>query len=201
MKQRPVVNIVGEHVALGPIQRELVPVYHRWLNDFAGLHTLGVSIRPMTLEGEAAWYERAAAAQDDVTFTIYERTTWTPIGTTSLMAIDERNRKADFGLLIGDAAARGKGYGTQTTRLMLDYAFTVLGLHNVMLIVLEYNAAGRRVYEKAGFREYGRRRECRWSGGRFWDDIYMECLSTEFPGSGLAQLLPGSQHRAATDEA
>ena len=44
-------------------------------------------------------------------------------------------------------------------RLLLDYAFTVLGLHSVMLTVVEYNHAGRRCYEKAGFREMGRRRE------------------------------------------
>ncbi len=36
----------------------------------------------------------------------------------------------------------GRGYGTETTRLMLDYAFTALGLHNVMLTVFVFNAAG-----------------------------------------------------------
>ena len=49
---------------------------------------------------------------------------------------------------------------------MLDYAFTALGLHSVMLIVDEFNLAGRRAYEKAGFREFGRRRQCHWIGGR-----------------------------------
>ena len=48
---------------------------------------------------------------------------------------------------------------------MLDYAFTALGLHNVMLTIHEYNLAGRRAYEKAGFKEIGRRRQCRWLNG------------------------------------
>jgi diamine N-acetyltransferase len=144
LEQEPLINIAGERVALGPLQRDLLPVYQRWANDFAGLHTLGASIRPMTQEGEAAWYERAATAHNEVSFTIYERQTWTPIGNTSLMAIDERNRKAEYGILIGEPSARGKGYGTETTRLMLDYGFTALGLHNILLIVHEFNPAARR---------------------------------------------------------
>ena len=65
-----------------------------------------------------------------------------PKGNTGLHEVDYRNRTASFGILIGEPECRGKGYGTETTRLMLDYAFTALGLHNVMLIVFEFNAAG-----------------------------------------------------------
>ena len=96
---------------------------------------------------------------DAIWFTIYAIEGWQPIGTTDLFEIDHRLRTARFGMLIGEADARGKGYGTETVRLMLDYAFTALGLHNVMLNVSEYNLAGRRAYEKAGFKEFGRRRE------------------------------------------
>ena len=42
------------------------------------------------------------------------------------------------------------------------------------------NRVGIRAYEKAGFNELGRRRQCRWMGGKLWDEIYMDCLSTEF---------------------
>lgn len=65
---------------------------------------------------------------------------------------------------------------------MLDYAFTAVGLHDVMLRVFEFDKAGLRAYERAGFREMGRRRESYFMGGRMWDDIYMDCISTEFEG-------------------
>ena len=42
------------------------------------------------------------------------------------------------------------------------------------------NRVGIRAYKKAGFQECGRRRECRMMGGKLWDEIYMECLSTGF---------------------
>jgi RimJ/RimL family protein N-acetyltransferase len=82
--------------------------------------------------------------------------------------------------MIGEMDRRGKGLGTEATLLTLDYAFTVLGLHSVMLTVYEFNLAGRRAYEKAGIREFGRRRQSHWMGDRFWDEIFMDCLATEF---------------------
>ncbi len=184
----PVVNIIGEHVALGPLRREDVPRYHRWHNDFAIRRTLGEP-RPRTFERELASFERDARADGDAHFAIYDRVTWQPIGTTHLFGLDFRNGRAEFGILIGEAAYRGRGYGTETARLMLDYAFTALGLHNVYLTVNAYNAAGLRAYAKAGFREFGRRRQCKMLGGRRWDVVYMDCLATEFVSPVLATML------------
>ena len=121
-------------------------------------------------------------------FVIYERATGRPIGSTELMHIDFRNGRADFGIYIGEAEARGKGYGTETTRLMLDYAFTALGLRNVALTVAEWNIAGQRAYAKAGFREFGRRRACWPMGGRWWDEVHMDALASEFESPVLARV-------------
>lgn len=158
--EQPIINVLGERVALGPHCRELLPTYLRWINDFTALRTLGaVAPRPTTLEQEAIWYDGQSA--NEVRFTIYERAAWRPIGTTALHSIDHRNRAAVFGIHVGESDARGKGFGTEATRLTLDYAFAALGLHSVMLTVAEFNFAGRRAYEKAGFTEFGRRRQCR----------------------------------------
>jgi RimJ/RimL family protein N-acetyltransferase len=175
----PLINIVGERVALGPLRRDLLPLYARWMNDFSVTRTLLLPSGPMTLEAETAWYDQAATGADRY-FTIYRRDGWRPIGNLDLRDIDHHHRTASFGILIGEADARGRGYGTEAVRLALDYAFTALGLHNVMLTVYEYNHAGRRAYEKAGFRLIGRRRQARWHGGRFWDELFYDCLATEF---------------------
>ena len=183
--EQPVLNVVGELVALGPLRRDLLKVYGRWINDLASARNLG-SHRPYTAEEEEDWYASEVKAEDRVVFTLYEGESLRPIGTTSLFGIDHRNRRAEFGISIGEPECRGRGYGTEATRLTLDYAFTALGLHNVMLRVFEYNLAGIRAYEKAGFKEYGRRRECYLMGGRMWDDVHMDCLSTQFESPVLA---------------
>ncbi len=181
-----ILNVVGDLVALGPHRRDLLPTYQRWINDFATLRTLGIPPGPTTLEAETAWYDRTS--HDAAVFTIYERSSGRPIGNTDLREIDYRNRSAGFGLLIGEAECRGKGYGTEATRLMLDVAFTALGLHSVLLSTYAYNLAGYHAYLNAGFREIGRRRECRWMGGRLWDEILMDCLATGFVSPVLGKI-------------
>jgi diamine N-acetyltransferase len=176
----PILNVEGELVGLGPLRRDLLPLYQRWINNLGTMRTLDLPPYPITMEKEQNWYDRVSRAEGDAQFTIYERETLRPIGNTGLHELDYRNRTASFGIIVGEPECRGKGYGTETTRLMLDYAFTALGLHNVMLIVFEFNTAGIRAYQKAGFKEFGRRRECRLVGGRMWDEIQMDCLSTEF---------------------
>ena len=182
----PLVNIVGEQVALGPLRKDLFSTYVRWYNDLNMLRALGGTPRPLTLEQQGHWYESAIMGSEArVIFTVFEKSTGRSVGQTGLHGIDYRNRNAEFTITIGEPDARGRGYGTEATRLMLDYAFTVLGLHNVMLRVFSFNVAGIRTYTKAGFKKFGRRRECYVMGGTTWDVIYMECLASEWGPSPL----------------
>src|SRR5690554_5482678 len=156
--RQPVVNVTGERLAIGPWRNDLLDTYLRWFNDMAVARTLNHP-RQVTMH-ELTNSIAVQEADDSVEgFTIYETASWTPIGNAALTHIDFRDRTAEFEIVIGEASARGKGYGTEATRLVLDHAFTVLGMRNVMLKVYEFNLAGIRAYEKAGFREFGRRRQ------------------------------------------
>ncbi len=194
---QPIVNIVGDRVALGPLRCDLLPTYTRWRNDFTVARTLNYPPGPFTAEEREAWYARAASNSDPTTvrFTIYERAAWRPIGIANLHDVDARHGTAELGLMIGESDARGRGLGTEATRLLLDYAFTALGLHNVMLRVYAYNLAGLRAYQKAGFREFGRRTESRAFAGRRWAEVYMECLASEFVSPVLGRVLTPDEPR------
>lgn len=194
MADQPILNIVGERVALGPLRRDLIPLYARWRNDFEVQRTFGDAPRPVTIEDRTRWFE-AQSGSDAHWFTIYERGTMRPIGTTDLFEIEYRFRACRFGIQIGEADARGKGYGTEATRLMLDYAFVALGMHNVMLTVAEYNLAGRRAYEKAGFREFGRRRQADILNGVIYDEVFMDCVASEFASPLLARVFAPDEPR------
>jgi diamine N-acetyltransferase len=189
-KDQVVINITGEKVALGPIRRDLVPLYQRWLNDFEVTRTLSATLRPMTVESEEEWYSRSSRSEDEIYFTLYERATMRAIGGTGFHGIELHHRTAVFGIMIGEKDCWGQGYGTEATRLMLDYGFTGLGLHNIMLNVFSYNTRGIAAYTRAGFREFGRRREALRLGGRAFDIVYMDCLATEFESPALQRLLP-----------
>ena len=180
-EELPILNIAGEKVALGPHRRDLLPLYQRWINDFGVRVNLGGRVGPMTLAAEEAWFDGAAKSPgDNVHFTIYERETLRPIGTTALHHVDHFHRTAEFGIMIGEKETWGLGYGTEVTRLMLGYGFQNLGLHNICLRVFSTNERAQRAYLRAGYKEIGRRRECLRVGGAPCDEILMDCLATEF---------------------
>ncbi len=184
----PIINIRGNLVALGPVSKDMVPRFLRWINDFGTQLRVGMPMPgPVTAEGEDGWYENVSTGTDRHTFAIRELASMTVIGSTALHDIDMRDRSATFGIMIGDPDARGKGYGTEATSLMLDYAFAMLGLHSVHLTVYEFNVAGMKAYARAGFRECGRRREASWFADRWWDMIQMDCLAHEFESPVLAR--------------
>ena len=188
--QQPIINIAGDKVALGPIRRDLIPLFQRWSNDFEVVRFLG-TMEPSTIESEEDQYSRFSKAENQSYFTIYEQGRWRPIGATGLGDINHAHRTAEFYIMIGDKESWGKGYGTEVARLMLDYGFTCLGLHNISLWVHAENERGIRAYRRAGFRDAGHLRQFKWLGGRAYDFILMDCLATEFGSSVLHRLMPG----------
>jgi RimJ/RimL family protein N-acetyltransferase len=54
-------------------------------------------------------------------------------------------------LIIGNTAQRGKGYGGTVIHLLLQYCFAQLNAAEAELNVYDWNIAGMRCYEKAGF--------------------------------------------------
>ena len=188
--RQPIINIAGEKVALGPLRRDLIPLYLRWINDFEVVRFLGPAARPTSLEAEEDWYSRVSKADNQTVFTVYENSELRPIGTTGLGEINHAHRTAEFGIMIGEKDRWGKGYGTEVTRLILEYGFTCLGLHNIFLWVFATNERGIRAYRRAGFRMAGRLRQHLRLGGQAYDDILMDCLATEFQGGALSHLLP-----------
>ena len=177
----PMINISGDKIALGPITEAMLPSLYQWYNDFA-IEVLDSSIpHPQTLpslRGDLDGLSRSDRRRSD--FSIYERATMRLIGNVNLRDIDYRSRTAELGIIIGEKDCWGKGYGTETLWLILDYAFSVLGLHNVILDTTSFNERALRTYTRVGFREIGRRREAFRIGLATYDIVFMDCLATEF---------------------
>lgn len=185
--EHPVLSIVGEKVALGPIHRGLIEINHRWINQLGTTRFLHMQV--LSLESEEEWYETVASGKDITYFAIYEKESMRPIGGVNLHNYNAQHRRAELGIMIGEKDLRGKGYGTEAVQLMCDYGFNAMGLNSIMLLTTGFNIAGQRAYEKAGFKEIGRRREARWFAGKYWDDIYFDILASEFESPVLREVI------------
>jgi RimJ/RimL family protein N-acetyltransferase len=183
----PDLVIAGERVGLGPLRVDLAETYGRWVNHAEvrfGLEHLGLA----TPQTEEAWVEKTTKAGAErepasANFTVYDLSDRAPIGTTGLFEISHMHASANFGIALGER--RNQGLGSEAARLTLDWAFHVLGLQNVLLEALAWNAAAIRAYEKAGFRRIGVRRQAAMSRGARSDVVLMDALRDDFAGSGL----------------
>ena len=95
-----------------------------------------------------------------------------------------------FHITIGEKDAWGLGYGSEATALMLEHAFERLGLHRVALSVFAFNERAIRAYRKAGFVVEGRARQSIWRDGRYWDELQMSMLDSDWAAG--AQVPAGS---------
>ena len=117
---------------------------------------------------------------DTFTMAIHLRAGDRLIGSCAFSQLDGDNGSALYHITIGEKDAWGQGYGTEATQLMLEHAFARLGLHRIGLSVFAFNERAIRSYQKAGFSIEGRAREAIWRGGRFWDEVSMSILDTEW---------------------
>ena len=101
------------------------------------------------------------------------------IGLTELY--DIRDGSATLGIIIGERAYWGRGYGTETVRRVLDIAFNEVGLDSVRLSTFEDNLRAQASFRKAGFRELQRVAQ-RGDKGRMsvWMSIPRERWFSEF---------------------
>ncbi len=187
-------DVVGSRVALGPLRRDLLPVYRRWRDGFVALRAMSGDAWSAVLDEDGPWYDDLVMTDEHVWFTIYELKTLRPIGITGLIDIDQNDRSAEFFLHIGEVASQARGLGTETGRLMLEYAFVALQLETLFLMTYEFNLSELRSFERVGFREFGRQRQAHLKGGRLWDVIYLEVQADQIPGIGRRGDSSAQQH-------
>jgi len=139
---------------------------------------------PMSRNYERQWLEKSTTQDPwrdgSMTLVIEEKKNREFLGTVGLFNISKQNRSAEFGIAIHNPENLGKGYGTDTTRVMLWIAFHILGLNSVSLLTLDINERGQRAYEKAGFKRAGVYRQGAFVKGEFHDFIIMDILKEEF---------------------
>ncbi|EAG6748501.1 spermidine N1-acetyltransferase [Listeria monocytogenes] len=94
------------------------------------------------------------------------------VGLVELMEIDYIHRRAEFQIII-DPKFQGHGYAVSATKLAMKYAFHVLNMHKLYLVVDKVNEKAIHVYEKVGFIREGELIDEFFVDGTYHDAIRM----------------------------
>lgn len=127
----------------------------------------------------AAWLQTRQDSDDRADWAIHRAQDGAFLGEAVINDLDPDNESASFRIWLAGPALFGRGYGTEATHLVVDYALDEVGLHRLSLEVFDHNARARRVYEKCGFVLEGRLRDALlWDGSRH-NTLTMAILSTD----------------------
>ena len=170
--------LTGERVTLRPVREDDLPTLYAWRVDLADwAQTQDVAPYAMTYE---LFVERAhaTAAKAENVVEVVAEAGGTLVGRAVLMSFDPLARSCEVGISIAPGE-RGKGYGRECLRLLVDFAFRHRNVHRVHLRTLATNEAAIRCYEAVGFQHEGRDRDGAWVDGGWVDIVRMSILDTD----------------------
>ena len=173
--------IPGRNCSLRPLRREDIDGgWMEWFNDPEVTRHMLRGAFPNTHEEQVAFFESVVTGSpNDLVLAIVTEPEGKHVGTLGLHRIDWINRSAEFGMVVGESSARGRGIGKEATWLMCHHGFDRLNLHRIWLGVMASHGAVIRVMSGVGFREEARLREAVWREGQWEDNLIMGMLAGE----------------------
>jgi len=168
----------GKTISLLPLAARHLERTRAWVNDPYLMRLLNRTDHVTEAEHQD-WFNRLKDRTDCVYFAIETSDNHEHIGNIWLWDIDERHRRAEVRVVIGNHDRLGKGLGSEAIALVSDLAFDQLKLHKVYAYVLAINPRARAAFEKAGFAVEGVLRQDRWTGDAFADVFLLGKLNDE----------------------
>ncbi len=170
-------TIMGERVVLRPMTVDDAEPFLASMDDegtrLAGTH------RTFTLDDVRAWAGSRAYQDDRLDLTIVDRATGDWAGELAVNDWDAPNQTCGFRIALAPGF-RDRGFGSEATRLIVDYVFESLPIHRLSLEVFSFNPRAIRVYERVGFEREGVQRDALFWDGEFHDAITMSGLRPEW---------------------
>ena len=156
-------------------------IFYRWFLDKETIkYSLSKWQKKHSKKQVKQWLENIIKDKGSVNFGIIEISTKKLIGYAGICGISKINNSGEYFIFIGDKNSWGKGYGTEVTKLVVNYGFYKLHLHRIFLTVSEPNIGGVKAYAKAGFKKEGILGDAAFRDGKYHNKIMMSILDSEW---------------------
>ncbi|EMI24767.1 GNAT family N-acetyltransferase [Rhodopirellula europaea] len=160
-------ELLGDNVVLQSLTASDVDArYVDWLNDPEVNRFLESRFAQHTLESVKDFVQSQCDDPRVHFWRIIENESSTHVGNIKLGPIDPHHGVADIGLMIGDGSFRGRGIGSQSVRLVTEFALETLQLPKVTAHAYEVNEPSIRLFQSLGFQVEGRLRSHRMCDGK-----------------------------------
>jgi len=165
------------NVNIRKFKLEDIPDKVRWINDPLINVFLHYDL-PLEFDKTTTWFQNNRNRTDRYDAIIEVDSV--PVGIIGLLSIDHKHRKAEYYITIGERKYLKKGVAFTATRILLNYAFSELGLNRVYLYTETENIAAAKSFERIGFRREGVLKNDLFSKGRFVDRYIYAITKNDF---------------------
>lgn len=165
----------NEHIRLRALEPEDVDILYAWEND-SDLWTYGSTLSPfsrLTLRQYLIDVQQQDIYQTRQLRLMIEikNETSKPVGAVDLYEYDPHNNRAGIGILI-DAEKRERNYATEALKLVEEYAFGFLDIHQLFAYIAIDNKKSYGLFLKAGYQLIGILKD--WKREKHhYNDVYL----------------------------
>ena len=99
------------------------------------------------------------------------------LGMIDVFDFNPKNRRAGIGILIKNETDRVKGYGAEALKLLIDYCFTHLDLHQLYCNISEGNKASIKLFTNYGFEKIGLKKDWNIINGDFKNEYLYQLIN------------------------
>jgi len=100
------------------------------------------------------------------------------VGAIDMFDFDPYHLRAGVGILIADKEQRSRGLASDALQLLLDYAFTVLGLHQLHCNIAADNTLSIKLFTKFGFIQSGEKTDWLRSNSGWVNELMFQKISS-----------------------
>lgn len=165
-------------IYLRPITREDTEMVIGWRNK-EEVKKWFIYQKDFTKETHEAWLRDYVDTGECVQMIVVLKEGDEPVGSVYIRDIDRTHHKGEFGAFIGSDSARGKGIGTRSCKLMLQYGFEQLNLHKIVMRAYADNLSSLKFCKNAGFVQEAYLKDDVFVRGEYRDMVLMSVIRDE----------------------
>jgi RimJ/RimL family protein N-acetyltransferase len=173
--------LASDEIKLSAIREDDINIILEWFDDYEFLTYFDMlPAIPQARDQVNETLSYFIKPDNRVIFAIRHKASSRIIGITGLDDIQWNNGAATLFIGIGDKEHKGKGFGKEALKMLINFGFYELNLHKIQLSVIAYNKIAIGLYEGLGFVKEGAYREFVNRGGERADLCLYGLLKSEW---------------------
>jgi diamine N-acetyltransferase len=171
-------KLKGQHVVLRAIEPEDIDLLYNWENDTENWNVSNTQtpFSRFILEQYITTSHVDIYSAKQLRLMICEKE-GRAIGSIDLFDFDPNHMRAGIGILIADKTDRKKGLASEALKLLSNYSFEILNLHQLYCNITTDNESSILLFQKHGFQITGIKKQWIRSGNSFKDELLLQLIN------------------------